>query len=193
MAKRCSWRVAVQFLELARFLENRSQLTVVTNSPPVVALLHNKPRITLMSTGGDVMRDTFYLAGNWTERVLNEIGVDKAIMGVTAFDLTYGVSAARHAENAVRRRTHSATFAHKRRKELTFDQDRAQSSCRKKKSTRRCSARLGSRGLGDHRWSSHCGCSRRVFLAEMASSRTASLNFCGRPGNLRLAMVTRRS
>src|SRR6266853_4342616 len=82
-------------LELARFLERRSRLTIVTNSPPVVTLLHNKPGITLMSTGGDVLRETFYLAGNWTERVLNEIRVDKAIMGVTALDLTYGVSAAR--------------------------------------------------------------------------------------------------
>jgi len=90
-------------LELARFLERRSRLTVVTNSPPVVTLLHNKPGITLMSTGGEVLRDTFYVAGNWTERVLNEIRVDKAVMGVTALDLAYGVSVARHAEAEVKK------------------------------------------------------------------------------------------
>jgi DeoR family fructose operon transcriptional repressor len=90
-------------LELARFLQNRSRLTVVTNSPPVVAMLHNKPGITLMCTGGDVLRDTFYLAGIWTERVLNEIRVDKAFMGVTTLDPCYGVSAARQAEAQVKK------------------------------------------------------------------------------------------
>ena len=90
-------------LELARFLQNRSRLTVVTNSPPVVALLHAKPGITLMSTGGDLLRDTFYLAGVWTERMLQEIRVDKAVMGVTALDPGYGVSAARQAEAQVKK------------------------------------------------------------------------------------------
>jgi DeoR/GlpR family transcriptional regulator of sugar metabolism len=90
-------------LELARLLERRSRLTVVTNSPPVVTLLHNKPGITLMSTGGDVLSETFYVAGSWTERVLNEIRVDKAVMGVTALDLKYGVSAARQAEADVKK------------------------------------------------------------------------------------------
>lgn len=90
-------------LELARFLQNRSRLTVLTNSPPVVSLLYGKPGITLMSTGGDVLRHTFYLAGVWTERVLNEIRVDKAVIGVTALDPGYGVSAAHQAEAQVKK------------------------------------------------------------------------------------------
>lgn len=89
--------------ELARCLQHRSRLTIVTNSPPVESLLHNSPGVTLMSTGGDLLRDTFYLAGLWAERVLNEIRVDKAFVGVTAIDLSYGISAARQAEAQIKK------------------------------------------------------------------------------------------
>lgn len=89
--------------ELARCLQHRNRLTIVTNSPPVESLLHNSPGITLMSIGGDLLRDTFYLAGVWAERVLNEIRVDKAFLGVTAIDLTYGISAARQAEAQIKK------------------------------------------------------------------------------------------
>jgi DeoR/GlpR family transcriptional regulator of sugar metabolism len=89
--------------ELARCLQRRSRLTIVTNSPPIVALLHSCPGITLMCTGGDLLRDTFFLAGVWAERVLNEIRVDKAFLGVTAIDPSYGVSAARQAEAQIKK------------------------------------------------------------------------------------------
>jgi DeoR/GlpR family transcriptional regulator of sugar metabolism len=90
--------------ELARcLLQHRVRLTVVTNSPPILAQLAHRPNITVMSTGGELQRDTFYLSGAWAEEVLSQIRVDKAILGVSAIDLTYGVSAARQGETQIKR------------------------------------------------------------------------------------------
>jgi DeoR family transcriptional regulator, fructose operon transcriptional repressor len=90
--------------ELARILSRRSRLTIVTNSPPVLALLQSSPAITVMATGGDLVRDSFFLGGTWAERVISEIRLDKAIMGVTAIDIEYGISAARHVESEIKKR-----------------------------------------------------------------------------------------
>ena len=89
--------------ELARRLKDRTRLTVVTNSPPILAELHSNPGITIMSIGGDLLRDAFYLCGTWAERVLREIRVDKAILGITALDPSYGISTARHAEAQIKK------------------------------------------------------------------------------------------
>jgi DeoR/GlpR family transcriptional regulator of sugar metabolism len=89
--------------ELALCLQHRNRLTIVTNSPPIESVLHSCPGISIMSTGGDLLHDTFYLAGPWAERVLSEIRVDKAFLGVTAIDPAYGVSAARQAEAQVKK------------------------------------------------------------------------------------------
>jgi DeoR family fructose operon transcriptional repressor len=50
-----------------------------------------------MSTGGELQKDTAYLSGVWTLRALSEIRVDKAILGVSAIDLEYGISTTRPA------------------------------------------------------------------------------------------------
>lgn len=89
--------------ELARRLQHRARLTVVTNSPPILSLFHNSAGVTVMSTGGDLIRDSFYLAGTWAERVVREVRVDKVVLGVTAIDPDYGVSAARHVEAEIKK------------------------------------------------------------------------------------------
>lgn len=89
--------------ELARRLSNRSQLTVVTNSPPIVFEFQRNPGITVMCTGGDLQRDTFYLSGEWAQRSLSEIRVDKAVLGISAIDPAYGVSTSRQAEAQIKK------------------------------------------------------------------------------------------
>lgn len=89
--------------ELALRLHNRHRLTVVTNSPPILVQLQRNPGINLLCTGGDLLSDTFYLSGVWAERVLQEIRVDKAVLGVTAIDVGYGVSAARQGEAQIKK------------------------------------------------------------------------------------------
>lgn len=89
--------------ELATFLLQRNRLTVVTNSPLIVSLLQRAANINVMSTGGDLQRDTFYLSGLWAQRSLNEIRVDKAFLGVSAIDPAYGISTASQSEALIKK------------------------------------------------------------------------------------------
>jgi DeoR/GlpR family transcriptional regulator of sugar metabolism len=88
--------------ELARRLIHR-RLTVVTNSPTIVCELQRSPGVSIMCTGGDLQKDTFYLSGEWAQRALSEIRLDKAFLGVSAIDPQYGVSTAHHAEAQITR------------------------------------------------------------------------------------------
>ena len=90
-------------LELARRLIHRNRLTVVTNSPTIVCALQRSAGATVLCTGGDLQRDTFYLSGEWAQRALSEIRLDKAILGVSAIDPQYGVSTANHAEAQIKK------------------------------------------------------------------------------------------
>jgi DeoR/GlpR family transcriptional regulator of sugar metabolism len=90
-------------LELARLLARRQRLTVVTNSPSIVCELQHSPGVVVMCTGGALLKDTFYLSGEWTQRALSEIRLDKAILGVSAIDPHYGVSTASHDEAQIKK------------------------------------------------------------------------------------------
>jgi DeoR/GlpR family transcriptional regulator of sugar metabolism len=89
--------------EFACGLNHRSRLTVVTNSPMIVCQLQRSPGVTVLCTGGDLQKDTFYFSGEWAQRALSEIRLDKAILGVSAIDLAYGVSTANHAEAQIKK------------------------------------------------------------------------------------------
>jgi len=96
-------------LELARHLIHRNRLTVVTNSPSIVCELQRSVGITVLCTGGDLQKDTFYLSGEWAHRALSEIRLDKAVLGVSAIDPEYGVSTASHAEAQIKKMLTRAT------------------------------------------------------------------------------------
>lgn len=89
--------------ELAGQLNHRNRLTVVTNSPTIVCQLQRSSGVTVLCTGGDLQKDTFYLSGEWAQRALSEIRLDKAILGVSAIDPAYGVSTANHAEAQIKK------------------------------------------------------------------------------------------
>src|SRR5271166_102726 len=89
--------------ELARSLNQRNRLTVVTNSPTIVCQLQRSSGVTVLCTGGDLQKDTFYFSGEWAQRALSEIRLDKAILGVSAIDSSYGVSTANHAEAQIKK------------------------------------------------------------------------------------------
>ena len=59
--------------ELARGLNQRNRLTVVTNSPAIVCQLQRSIGVTVLCTGGDLQKDTFYFSGEWALRALSEI------------------------------------------------------------------------------------------------------------------------
>ncbi len=89
--------------EFARGLHQRHRLTVVTNSPTIVCQLQRSSGVTVLCTGGDLQKDTFYFSGEWAQRALSEIRLDKAILGVSAIDLAYGISTANHAEAQIKK------------------------------------------------------------------------------------------
>lgn len=90
-------------LELAGRLHNRNRVTVVTNSPTIVCQLQHSAGVTVLCTGGDLQKDTFYFSGEWAQRALSEIRLDKAVLGVSAIDPGYGVSTANHAEAQIKK------------------------------------------------------------------------------------------
>jgi DeoR/GlpR family transcriptional regulator of sugar metabolism len=75
----------------------------VTNSPTIVCQLQRSAGVNVLCTGGDLQKDTFYFSGEWAQRALSEIRLDKAILGVSAIDLSYGVSTANHAEAQIKK------------------------------------------------------------------------------------------
>lgn len=89
--------------ELARRLCHRNRLTVVTNSPPIVFELQRSANVQVISTGGDLRKDVFYLSGVWAQHALSEIRVDKAVLGVSAIDPVYGISTASQAEAQIKK------------------------------------------------------------------------------------------
>src|SRR5579871_3843050 len=89
--------------ELARRLVHRHRLTVVTNSPLIVCELERSPGVSVLCTGGELQKDTFYLSGEWAQRALSEIRLDKAILGISAIDTEYRISTAHHAEAHIKR------------------------------------------------------------------------------------------
>jgi DeoR family transcriptional regulator, fructose operon transcriptional repressor len=89
--------------ELARRLLRRNRLNVITNSPPIVDELQRSQHVSVISTGGELQKDVFYLSGVWAQRALSEIRVDKAVLGVRAIDPTYGISTASQAEAQIKK------------------------------------------------------------------------------------------
>jgi DeoR family transcriptional regulator, fructose operon transcriptional repressor len=90
-------------LEVAARLHNRNRLTVVTNSHTIVAELQHSAGVTVLCTGGDLQKDTVYFSGEWAQRALSEIRLDKAVLGVSAIDPDYGISTANHAEAQIKK------------------------------------------------------------------------------------------
>jgi DeoR/GlpR family transcriptional regulator of sugar metabolism len=88
--------------ELARCLQRRSRLTVVTNSPAIVMQFQHSPGVSVISTGGYLHKDTLYLQGVWTRRALAEVRLDKAVLGVTGIDPEFGMSSADHPEAEIK-------------------------------------------------------------------------------------------
>lgn len=88
---------------LAHQLTQRNRLTVVTNSPTIVCELQRSSGVSVLCTGGDLQKDTFYLSGEWAHHALSEIRLDKAVVGISAIDPTYGISTSRQAEAQIKK------------------------------------------------------------------------------------------
>jgi DeoR/GlpR family transcriptional regulator of sugar metabolism len=79
-------------LEVAYHLRDRRDLTVITNSVPVMEILKAAPGIMLIGLGGILRRPLQAYIGHITEQALAELHADKVIMGVRAIDVDEGLT-----------------------------------------------------------------------------------------------------
>jgi DeoR family transcriptional regulator of aga operon len=79
-------------LEVARNLRERQNLTVITNSLPVVTLLSDKLKITIVCVGGLLRSSELSFIGHITEQVLSEVRADKVFIGVRAISIKEGLT-----------------------------------------------------------------------------------------------------
>ncbi len=78
-------------LELAKLLKDSSNLTVVTNSFPVVLELASASGIKLVNIGGEVNPNHFAFCGPSTVRYLQEFYFDKAFVGTDGISVEKGL------------------------------------------------------------------------------------------------------
>lgn len=79
-------------LEVAKNLRDRKNLTVITNSLPVLNALAGLKEITVISLGGQLRDSELSFIGHITEQALAEIRVDKVVMGTRGISLEHGLT-----------------------------------------------------------------------------------------------------
>jgi DeoR/GlpR family transcriptional regulator of sugar metabolism len=79
-------------LEVARALRLRRELTVLTNSLPVVNALAGAEGITVICLGGMLRDRELSFIGHITEQALAEVRADRVFMGTRAISLEYGLT-----------------------------------------------------------------------------------------------------
>lgn len=78
--------------EMLRSLRERKDLTVITNSLPVVNALSNLPDITPVMLGGILRSSELSFIGHITEQALADIHVNKVFIGTRAIDVQEGLT-----------------------------------------------------------------------------------------------------
>jgi len=79
-------------LEVAIRLRPRRRLNVITNSLLVLNVLTDVPDITVVSLGGIFNRTELSFIGHITQQSLSEVRADKVFVGISAADLTHGLT-----------------------------------------------------------------------------------------------------
>lgn len=78
-------------LQVAQHLVTRN-LTVITNSLPVINLMSEKENITLIALGGILRDSELSFIGHITEQALYEVRADKVVIGIRAISLEQGLT-----------------------------------------------------------------------------------------------------
>jgi len=79
-------------LEVAKNLKGRRNLTVLTNSLPVINTLAGLAEITVVSLGGMLRDSELSFIGHITEQSLSEVRADKVVIGIRALSLEHGLT-----------------------------------------------------------------------------------------------------
>lgn len=102
---------------VARALANHSELTIVTNSLSIAALVTSYPRLKVIMTGGLLRAQSLELVGVLAENTFNAINVGTAILGTDGISATGGVTT--HDETEAR--TNNAMVTHAQRTIVVAD------------------------------------------------------------------------
>jgi DeoR/GlpR family transcriptional regulator of sugar metabolism len=79
-------------LEVARHLRERKNMTVITNSLPVLNMLAGSRGISVVSLGGMLRDSELSFIGHLTEQALTEVRADKVILGARSISLEHGLT-----------------------------------------------------------------------------------------------------
>jgi DeoR/GlpR family transcriptional regulator of sugar metabolism len=79
-------------LEVAKNLTTRRNLTVITNSLPVINTLVDSPGVDLVMTGGALRRPELSFIGHIVEKALSELRADKVIIGIQGIHAESGLT-----------------------------------------------------------------------------------------------------
>lgn len=79
-------------LELARAIRGRMNLTIITNSMPVINVLAGEKGITFICLGGMLRRSELSFIGHITEQALLEVRADQVFIGIRAINLEHGLT-----------------------------------------------------------------------------------------------------
>jgi DeoR family transcriptional regulator, aga operon transcriptional repressor len=79
-------------LEIARYLRDHKNLTVITNSLPVINMLAGIKEIMVVSLGGMLRESELSFIGHITEQALLEVRADKVFMGTRGVSLEHGLT-----------------------------------------------------------------------------------------------------
>ncbi len=78
-------------MEIAKNLDNFSELTVITNALNIAGYLSNLKNIKVIMPGGFLRQNSLSLVGSPTEQILRNFYVDKLFMGVDGIDCNHGL------------------------------------------------------------------------------------------------------
>jgi DeoR/GlpR family transcriptional regulator of sugar metabolism len=90
-------------LSIASMLPQHLQLTVITNSFPIVNVLQTHPLIDVLFTGGRLHKGAFTAIGHDAIRFFNNIRADIYFMGVCSIHPTIGVTTINYEESEVKK------------------------------------------------------------------------------------------
>jgi len=79
-------------LEVAKNLVRYKNLTVITNSLPVINVLKNVPGIKIVVTGGFLRNSELSLIGHLVEKSLSELRADKVVIGMQGIHALHGLT-----------------------------------------------------------------------------------------------------
>lgn len=88
---------------LAEILVHGGELTVVTNSVAIAALLHQRSDVSIFLLGGRLRRRTGAAVGEWAQNALADLFVDVAFLGANGVDAQRGFTTPHEVEAATKR------------------------------------------------------------------------------------------